>query len=155
MIWFHLLSVKMNTSSSTNPNKLRNLKKKQRKYSDNPTKYQEVEIEIIQEIQRQLVIKKQNLKKVKKYQERKIRKIELNKLNELDSDTYLKQQYKKNKTINIQNIHNQKIKTQTNRRLKKVFDTFREELRETITKARIHNMLIQLHFEAYIKSQNK
>jgi len=87
----------MNTSSSTNPNKLRNLKKKQRKYIDNPNKYQEIELEIIQEIHRQLAIKKHNLEKATKYHERKNRKIELNKLNEFDSDTYLKQQYKKNK----------------------------------------------------------
>ena len=38
------------TYNNTNSNKLRNLKKKQRKYKDNPTKYQEVEQEIIHEI---------------------------------------------------------------------------------------------------------
>ena len=144
-----------NNTNTTNPNKLRNLKKKQRKYINNPTKYQEVEQEIIQEIQRQLKIKKQILEKTRRNEERKKRKIELNKLNEIDSDTYLKQQYKKNKAINRQNIHNQKIKTLTNRRLKKVFNSFREELNESITKTRVYNKVLQLNIEAYIKSQNK
>lgn len=144
-----------NNTNTTNSNKLRNLKKKQRKYSDNPTKYQEVELEIIQEIHRQLAIKKYNLEKAKKNEARKKRKIELNKLNEIDSDTYLKQQYIKNKTINRQNIQSQKIKTLTNRRLKKVFDAFREELNESITKTRVYNKLIELYFEKYMETQKK
>ena len=54
----------------------------------------------------------------------------------------------------MRNIQNHKIITLTNRRLKKVFDAFNEELSESITEHE-YNKVIQLDIEAYIKYQTR
>ncbi len=127
-------------------NRIRNLKKKQRKYEINSIEWQNIENQLHNEIKKQVLIKRKILRNKRKIERR-------NQFLTLNNYDFLNKEFSKNNNLNREKQNNIKLQNFNKKRLQKIFNHFKNNAKNSeLNFVKINKKILELEIINIIKN---